>query len=449
MKISTKTPRVRGIVAGVRADANSPQALLAELQRTFETFKAENDKHLADIRKGLGDAVQAEKVDRINAAIDDLRSQMTDVASRAALAATAGGGDEEKARRIFAESLRREPGAPAVEVAAEVLRDYRPAFNAYLRRGDAVPAGVKAALSVGSDPDGGYTVTPEMSTRIVEKTYETSDIRRLATVETIGTDAIEGINDLDEAASGWVGETATRSETNTPQVGMWRIPVHEVYANPKATQKLLDDSRFNIEAWLARKVGEKFARAENTAFVSGDGVQKPRGILSYTMATTADSSRAWGAMQYIVTGASGAFPTLSAGVTSPADPLVTLVFSLKAKYRANATWLMPRSVVAEIRKIKDADSNYVWQPNFEMRQGGMLLGYPIVEAEDMPVIAANSYSIAFGDIRETYTIVDRAGVRVLRDPYTSKGNVLFYSTKRVGGGVLNFEATKFLKFGTA
>ncbi len=435
------SPRARGLVM-VRADASNPAAVLAELNKAFEAFKAENDKNLADIRKGLGDAVQADKVDRINAEIDKLRDQMVAVASQASMAASAGAGANDEAAQIrtFSATLRGR------EITPEAFRDYKKGLNAYLRVGPAADAAVLAALSVGSDPAGGYTVTPDMSGRIIKKVYETSPMRQLADVQTIGTDALEGFNDLDEASAGWVGETGSRSETNTPALGKWSIPVHEIYAMPKATQKLLDDSSWDIEAWLIDKVTDKFIRTENAAFFTGNGVLKPRGLLDYSTAATPDSSRAWGIFEHVGTGASGAFPTLSAGTVSPADVLVDLVFKLKAKYRQNANWAMARSTLAAIRKIKDADSNYVWQPNFAARDGGLILGHSVVEAEDMPAIGANTLSVAFGDFKEGYTIVDRVGIRALRDPLTAKGFVLFYMTKRVGGGAGNFEAVKFLKF---
>ncbi len=191
-------------------------------------------------------------------------------------------------------------------------------------------------------------------------------------------------------------------------------------------------------------MSDKFARTENTAFLIGDGELKPRGLFTYSTAATADASRPWGTFEHVNTGASGDFGAGTAGT----DTLIDFVFRLKAAYRNNANWMMARPTVASIRKMKDGEGNYIWQPNFEARQGGLLLGYPIVEAEDVPAMASNSLSIAFGDFRETYTIVDRIGIRVLRDPYTQKGFVRFYTTKRVGGGALNFESMKFVRFGS-
>ncbi|WP_366555253.1 phage major capsid protein [Aquibaculum sediminis] len=433
----------RGLVS-VRADAGGgdTRALVNQIQSAFEEFKKANDERL----NGKADAVLNEKVDRINAHISDLQTQLADVASRNA-GATLGGNASPVGEVQAAADFSRQTGQ---QVSPEDLRAYRAAINTYLRRGPATPADVQAAMSVGSDPDGGYLVEPTLGGRIVQKVYETSPIRQVANVTTIGTDALEGFNDLDEAGSGWVGEMDARNETSTPTLGQYRIPVYEVYAEPKATQKLLDDAAWNVEAWLTDKVSSRFVRQENTAFVNGDGSNKPRGFLDYTTNDKDDSARSWGKLQHVLTGANGEFLDLDVDTGDyPGDCLVDVVFALKAAYRSNAVWMMPRSVVATVRKLKDADGNYLWQPDFQQRQGGMLLGYPIVEAEDMPEADNGSLSIAFGDFNAGYQIVDRTGIRVLRDPYTQKGFVKFYATKRVGGDVVNFEAIKLLKFASA
>lgn len=416
------------------------KTLLTELQKAWAEFKTTNDQRLAELDKGKADVVLADKVDRINAAISDLQGKLEQVALD-----TAG-------QRMSATLDTRYPEATLAEFSRSVGRpvdaaeysDYIAGLDQYLRRGNATPKEVMAALSVGSDPDGGYTVTPDMSGRIAQRIYETSPMRQAAFVTSIGTDSLEGFNDLDEAGSGWVGETAAREETTTPKIGKWTIPVHEIFAEPKATQKLLDDSAWNIESWLSAKVADKFAREENKAFLTGDGLLKPRGLLTYPTAATADADRAWGTFEHVNTGADGNFLTTTAATAS--DPLIDFVFTLKSDYRRNASWMMNRGVVARVRKLKDGDGNYLWAPDFAARQGGLLLGYPIIEAEDMPALATNSLSIAFGDFREAYTIVDRVGIRLLRDPYTTKGFVKFYSTKRVGGGATHFESVKFLRF---
>lgn len=432
----------RGAILGApRADAAGAEAkkLMADIKTAFEEFKAANDKEIADLKKGISDTVQSEKVDRINASISDLQAQLADLATKHA-AAQLGGGDGNADEVKALASFRRDTGQ---EVSAEDFRAYGPALNTYLRRGPSAPSAVLAQMSVGSDPAGGYTVMPTMSDRIMKRIYETSPMRQLAFVTTIGTDRLEGFNDLEEAEAGWVGETTPREDTATPGLGMWAIPVHEVFAQPKATQKLLDDSAWDIEGWLAEKASDKMARTETTSFFAGTGDKRPRGLLTYATAATADATRPWGTFEHVNTGQSGAWPA-----ANPGDKLIDLVFSLKAAWRNNANFCMSRKTVGDVRKLKDAEDRYLWQPNFEARQGGLLLGYPIVEAEDMPAIASNALSIAFGDFRETYTIVDRVGIRVLRDPLTQKGFVKFYTTKRVGGGATSFEAMKFLRFGS-
>lgn len=433
-------PLARGI-AFVRADTSDPVVLTAQIKAAFEEFKKANDERIDALAKGkVDDVVLNEKVDRINATITELQGKLGEVALKAAGAALGGSGaldGDIKAAQAFS----RENGR---EVSVEEYQAYRDNLALALRKGRGAGTEVMAAMSVNSDPDGGYTVTPDMSGRIVRKVYETTPMRQVASVVTIGTDALEGFNDLDEVASGWVGETQTRPDTATAELGKWQIPVNEIYAMPKATQKLLDDSAWDIEGWLADKVADKFARTENAAFVNGDGSLKPRGLWTYSTAATADATRAWGTFEHVNTGTSGGFGTAPAG----SDALVDLVFKLKAAYRNGASFMMSRGTLAAVRKLKDGDGNYLWQPNFEARQGGLVLGFPVVEGEDVPAIAANSLSIAFGNFAETYTIVDRIGIRVLRDPFTDKPNVRFYTTKRVGGGAINFESLKFLRFGT-
>ncbi len=334
-------------------------------------------------------------------------------------------------------AFRRRRLAPLDDSSAATEAETK-AFCAFLRRGD--PTELKA-LSVGSDPDGGFTVTPVISGRIVTRLFETSPLRRLASVETVDSDALEMLIDKDEAAAAWVSETGQRSETASPQWVKKTIQVHEIYAAPKATQKLLDDSSVNIEDWLTGKVANKFARSENTAFVSGDGVGKPRGFLDYPTDPADDDIRAWETLQYVPSGAAGAF-----AASDPSDALIDLVGKLNPGYLPNAWWVMRRTTLVEVRKFKDSQGNYLWRPGIEQGQPETLLGYPILLAEDMPAIAADSLSIAFGDFRAAYQIVDRHGMRVLRDPYVDKPHTVFYTYKRVGGDVVNFDAIKVMKF---
>jgi len=305
--------------------------------------------------------------------------------------------------------------------------EHRKAMLMYIRKGEgAMSADEVKLLSSDSDPDGGYWVTSGISSQVVQKVFESSPMRVIATVESISGDALEIPEDINEPSAGWTTEQASRTETTTPEIGVRRIPAHELYAMPKATQTLLDDSRVNVESWLAQKIADKISRMENTAFINGDGVGKPRGILTYPAGTTNP-----GQVEQINSGN-------ASSLTS--DGLRALYYALKSPYVHNARWLVSRSSLESIAKMKDSNGQYLWQPGIQAGEPQTLLGHPIDRMEDMPAVAANSLSIAFGDFRQAYTIVDRMGIRVLRDPFSAKPFVLFYSTKRTGGDVTNFEA---------
>lgn len=408
------------------------------LNKAFVEFKSTLD---ASAKKR--DAVLDEKLARIEADMDRA-SKLADEAALAAKRAqrvsaeASDGGDLDAKALAWARGIAKARGTDVQEYSKRDMDAYKSAFDKYLRKDDrALAPDEMKALSVGSDPDGGYVVNPDLSGRIVMKVFESSPMRAYASIQTISTDALEGLFDLDEAASGWVSETDSRSETNTPVVGKWRIPVHELYAKPRATQKLLDDAEINMEAWLASKVSEKFARDEANAFVVGTGVGKPRGFLTYANGTTLP-----GTIEQVKTGANGAFAAAPNGV----DVLITALYSLKQQYRANAAWFMNRSTTSLVRRLKDSNGALVWTPGIAAGQPATLLGYPVAAFEDMPNPATGSLSIAVGDMREAYQIVDRIGIRTLRDPYSAKPYVEFYTTKRVGGDVVNFEALKIVDF---
>lgn len=313
----------------------------------------------------------------------------------------------------------------ASAVDAEAYGAWRDAFATYLRRDE--KGTPQAALSTGSDPDGGYLVPTETSSRIITRVFESSPLRMLATVETIGGKEMEIPRDEGEAACGWVGETASRPETDTPQVGLSKIVAHEMYAAPRSTQAMLEDAGLDIEAWLGRKVGDKFARTEATAFFTGDGVGKPRGLLTYANGTSGAT------IEQVVSGAATDFTF---------DGLKNLVFALKDPYAANASWLINRLGLRNISKLKDGEGRYLWEPNNQVGQPSLLLGYPVARAADVAAPGAGALAAAFGDFREAYTIVDRLGVSTLRDPFSAKPYVIFYTRRRVGGDVVNFEAVK-------
>lgn len=369
---------------------------------------------------------------------------------------------ESKQARRFASLVKGEPALAHSEMGdldLSAYRAYRQVLAKYLRYGlahltpeenQALALGrVSAkALSVGVEADGGYWVTPEVSDRVIARQFDTSPLRSIANVVTIGTDAIEFPTDSNDIASGgWVGETEARSETATPEIGMKRIPVHEQFANPRATQKLLDDAAFPVEQWLADKIADKFIRDENAAFVSGNGVSKPRGFLDYGADATTqdDDARTWGALQYVASGNASGFAS-----ADPGDALIDLVHKLKPVFRARAVWVMNRATAADIRKFKDGQGNYLWAAgNVQQSLPERLLGFPVVEAEDMPDVVADAFPVALGDFMAGYQIVDRQGIRTLRDPFTAKPFVQFYTTKRVGGDVVDFDAVKLFKIATS
>jgi len=318
---------------------------------------------------------------------------------------------------------------------------YKQALNGYLRKGDQLLSPDEAkALSVGSDPDGGYVVDPDTGGRIIKKIFETSPVRQYASVQVISTDALEGLRDLEETTFGWVGETSSRVETGTPQLEKWRIPVHEMFAEPRATQKLVDDAAINMEAWLADKVADKFARAENTAFVNGSGVDQPRGFLTYPA-----GSENPGQVLEKATGVNGGFAADPDG----ADALIEMIHALKSQYRSNGVFATNRTTLGAVRLLKDSQGRMLWQPSLAAGMPSTLLGYPVASFEDMPdYTTTDAKAIIFADFAEYYQIVDRLGIRTLRDPYTAKPYIKYYSTKRVGGDVANFEAAVTLKFGS-
>jgi len=313
----------------------------------------------------------------------------------------------------------------------DLRTSHKEAFRNYLRKGvegDLCNLQTKA-LSVSSDPDGGYFVSPQLSANIVKTVFETSPMRQLASVEIISSDSLEILEDRDSAAAGWTGESTSITATTSPQIAKKLIPVYQLYAQPKATQKLIDDSAIDIEAWLAGKISDIFGRLENTAFISGDGIGKPRGILTYASGTS------WGQIEQVGSGSSGA-------VT--ADKLLDLFYALKESYATNATFLMNRATVDAVRKLKDTTNQYLWNPGLMHGAPDTLLGVPVHQAADMPVPGSGSLSIVVGDFKRAYQIVDRSGITVLRDPFTDKPFVSFYTTKRVGGDVVNFEAIKIM-----
>lgn len=393
--------------------------IVTDLNRAFSAFKEANDERLAQLETRMSaDVVTEDKLARIDHALDEAKGRLD---------------------RLTLELARPRLGGASPQ--DNEGREHKSAFDHYMRSGEA--AGLKAleakAMSHTSGPDGGYLVPIPAEREILRRLAKLSPIRSISTVREISTQSLRRAYSLSGPASGWVAEADPRPQTANQQIADMNFPAMELYAMPAATQSLLDDAVVDIEQWVADEVQVAFAEQEGAAFVNGDGVNKPKGFLSYT--TVADSSWSWNNIGYIATGAAGAF-----SATNPSDTLINLIYALRAGYRQNARFVMGRRAQSLVRQFKTTTGDYLWEPPTSADGTATLMNFPIVEAEDMPDPAANSLSIAFGDFERGYLIVDRVGVRVLRDPYSAKPYVLFYTTKRVGGGVQNFEAIKLLKF---
>jgi HK97 family phage major capsid protein len=423
----------------------------------FAQFKKANDALVAAKADGKAVGDLEAKVATLSSALDKLTEQKAAIDELLLKAARPGGlgadpkDAEAKATELkgFNNSLRAEYQSKGRAFPGELSQDgyaqYKSGFFKLISgvSFDNLSSDERKAMSAGSDPDGGYLLPASTQGGVVAKLYEQSIMRQICDVQTISTDKIEGLVDNNEASAGWVSELGTRSDSATPQVGKWEIQAHEMYAMPKISQKLIDDAATNVEAWLATKVADKFARVEGTAFWQGTGVGQPYGLASYTTAATADSSRSWGVFEHVVTGANGDFHT------TQFDPIHTLMGAFKDQYLQNAQFVMRRAVRTAARKLKESTTNrYLWEPGMQVGAPERLMGYPCRVDEYMPALASGSLSLAFGDFRQAYTIVDRLGIRTLRDPYTAKPYIVYYSTKRTGGGAMNTEAVKFLKFST-
>lgn len=402
-----------------KAGASNVGSAFEDFMRAFEAFKETNDERLYALeRRSSVDPLLEEKLARIDHTLDETRRMADDLALKAARPPIGGGC-----------------------VRTGVSREHTAAFETYVRKGE--PGRLRdlerKALSVGSDPDGGYLVPSETETAVNRALKDISPIRAISGIRQVSGSVYKRPFAISGPDTGWVAETAARPQTNAPTLAELSFPTMELYAMPAATSSLLDDSAVNIDEWLAEEVHIAFAEQEGTAFVSGDGTNKPKGFLDYT--TVANDSWTWGNLGFIATGQAGAFPS-----SDPGDVLIDLIYAVKSGYRANAHFVMNRATQSVIRKMKDGDGTYLWQPSANPGESPTLLGFPVAESEDMPDVAGGSFSLAYGDFRRGYLIVDRVGIRVLRDPYSAKPYVLFYTTKRVGGGVQDFEAIKLLKF---
>lgn len=401
----------RGLVS-VHADGgNQPdvKALVESLNKAFADFKAEHNKQLDEIKKGNADALQALKVDNINADITRLQAAV-DQANTQMAAFQMGGGSA---------------GGGVADA------EYTDAFRAHFRRGE-----VQAALNKGADNEGGYLAPVEWDRSITDRLVIVSDMRQLATVQPCSGAGLTKLFNLGGTASGWVGEASPRPQTGTGQFAALGFGWGEIYANPAATQQLLDDSEIDLEAWLAGEVEIEFAKQEGDAFFSGNGVNKPFGILTYVEGGDNAAKHPFGAIKAVNSG-------VAAGLNG--DSILDLVYDLPSAFTAGAKFAMNRKSQGVVRKLKDAQGNYLWQPSLVAGQPSTLAGFALQDVAAIPDVAANATAVLFGDFKQTYTVYDRKGVRVLRDPYTNKPYVMFYTTKRVGGGVHNPEPMRALK----
>jgi HK97 family phage major capsid protein len=409
--------------------------------KTFDDFKTKNDARLADLAKGREDVITKDELKAISDALDLMKKEIN--------------------AEVVA--LKRNNNTDHDDKRTPEQKEYSKQFENFFRYGEEKAGGkhalqeleIKAGMTSQSDPDGGFTVRPEMDQAIDETVKQISPIRDIATVQTIGAAVYKKLMSVHGTSSGWVGEQQVRPQTTGPSLKELDFPAMELYAMPAATTGLLDDSFVDINQWLANEVALEFAFQEGAAFVAGTGVKQPQGFL--TPATIANAgynaNTNWGTVGYVPTGASGAFLANNTSTSvGPADSVISLFHALKSPYRKNAAFLLNNTTLNQVRQLKDANNRYLVDTKFTVSAGNMggvvetLLGKPCMETVDMPDPAANSLSIAFGDWKRAYLIVDRKGIRVLRDPYSSKPYVLFYTTKRVGGGVQNYEAYKLLKF---
>lgn len=350
--------------------------------------------------------------------------------------------DVKKAHETLEAKLNRpgfgQPGAEQEVADAE----YKSAFRNYMTKGDAKELDAKAlAVGTNSGADGGYAVPKVIDQMIENLVVNISPIRQLANVVQISTSDYHKLVNLKGTGSASVAETAARSATATPTLADIKITPYDIYGNPQITQQMLDDAFFDAETWMAEELSEEFGRQEGNLFINGNGTNQAQGLLNPTFAATSDKTRAFGTVEYLASGAAGAFAS-----TNPSDSLIALVSKLKARYRANASWVMPKSVLFAIAAFKDSSGRYIFNPVSAPGVPGNLLNYPVIEAEDVADLAANSYSVLFGDFKRAYTIVDRVGTRIIRDPFSNKPYIGFYTTKRVGGAVVNSEAYKVMKF---
>lgn len=397
-------------------DVKDVEQVAQELQAKFDAFKEKNDKRLEAVEQEKGKlAGEVETLNGKLSELDELKSAL-----------------EEELKQV-----KRPAGGPQSKAASE----HKTAFIGFMRKGkdDGLRELERKALRVGVDEDGGYAVPEELDRTILNLLKDEVVMRQEATTITVGGANYKKLVNLGGTASGWVGETDARPETDASKLGQIEPLMGEIYGNPQATQTMLDDAFFNVEDWINSELAIEFAEQEEIAFTSGNGTKKPKGFLAYASTLDPDKTRAFGTLQHILSGA-------AAGVT--ADAIIKLVYTLRKVHRNGAKFMMNNNSLFAIRILKDSEGNYLWRPGLELGQPSSLAGYGVAENEQMPDIAADAKAIAFGNFKRGYTIVDRIGTRILRDPYTKKPFVGFYTTKRTGGMLVDSQAIKLLQIGT-
>jgi HK97 family phage major capsid protein len=417
--------RAEGPPAIPRADGNNTADVLNSLGQAWAQFQQIHAQQADELRRGLDDVVRREQLDALNTRIGELQAAADQLATVQA-AARLGAGDQ-------ATGINGRPLTDQQRQHFTVFSDW-----ARGRVDDNALRQVQAAMHRESDTDGGFLVPEQIDREIIRILGTVSVMRQIATVRSIGAGTLRRPIQTQGAAGGWVGERDARPETTAPKFMEQTIDTHEMYANPAATQLLIDDAFFNIETWLPQEVNVTFDELEGAAFISGNGVLKPMGLLSYS--TVLAGSWAWGSVTHVISGGAADF-----AATDPADALINLQTALKPGYLGNARWLMNRATQAKVRLFKDGNDQYLWAPGLQAGVPATLLGHPISADDNMPNVGAGTLPIAFGDFRRAYLILDRIGTRVLRDPYTNKPYIHFYVTRRVGGAVQDFDAFKVLK----
>ena len=442
-----------GVCVGVFETRDDPSIksvgeALDKIATAFDEYKKTNDARIEAIKAGKSTADFEAKLARIDehiGTLEDVKSRLENAETQLARPGAQGGSRDERsspeaeAYKTAFLSWVRNPGDPerrtALQQRAKDLR--RVEAKAF---GDDDGFETRAAQTVTSTGAAGGFALPEVIERqIARLSLDIGPIRQIATVRTVGSPDYKELIDVGGAAFEWVGETDPRNQTNTPDLAEVAPTFGMGSAKPQASEESLDDLFFDVENWLIESASEAIAQGEGAAFVSGDGTKKPTGFLAGPAPlATADSSRAFGTLQYIPSLQAAAMPT-------SADTFYDLIYALRARYRANARWVTSKLLVAALRKYKDTTNNYLWQPSLVAGEPSTFMGYPIVEAEDMPAVGAGAFPLAFGDFKEGYLIADRVGMRMTRDEITSPGFVKFYVRRRVGGKLRNTQAIKLLK----